>query len=122
MNDKKRMTHSELYKMSIEKNYQTLSNCITMADLNSEVSWEKAMETAAITLSEQNAELQAELLRIHQTSIIKIIDNPDGKQVVVLDGTCKAPGCTDKRRGAEYCDKHRQQIKKYGVLRPDLER
>jgi len=35
---------------------------------------------------------------------------------------CEAPGCTSIKRGPIYCDKHRQQIKKHGKLRPDLER
>lgn len=36
--------------------------------------------------------------------------------------TCEAPNCNGKKRGPKYCNKHRMQIIKYGVLRQDLER
>ena len=39
-----------------------------------------------------------------------------------MNNTCNATGCTSKKRGPKYCDKHRQQVNKYGKLRPDLER
>lgn len=117
MTEDKRMTQSEIYTLAVENNYSTLYNCINMYYYKGEskVSWEQAMEIAAITLSKQNAELQAELLHIHETSVIRIIE---GKLIHMSN----APGCTDKKRGATYYNNHHIQINKHGKLIPELER